>query len=478
MGDDESTCRVITVEHGRRRLSEPPGRGYGARLLLRAKSRSLPAILEVSDVAAPAKHEHEDDTTRAARVEPTPAKPEPRHRRDPSSDVGKRTSLTVQYKFPAVVALCAAALLLSASTFAKSWATRRNRTTRYVATCLSEGCALIDSEMRDLVSAQFDPCVDFYDYVCASWTQARDRFSSFVDDQRIYAKAATVAYLLDLLSKEGPRQGTVIASMASVYNSCAEHFATRKTLDSVANEVLRALNVRLETWVNSTLFGLFPQLVEFSLLYSFHSFFALTFDPRATPLHMTCGESRDATYRLPYTAETNSTHTSRLCWPSSIKTLAAAARYELLHSLVKLDGSVYEATETAANIETTLPLEQLDVEGIPHEMWASSVNRALSLDSQVSSATEIVVNSVDSVRDAFSVVVEADSTVSSMYLLVLVTSQAIRYEFYERYAEVEQRVGWVELHWAHGGNPHFQPFPVLEGSHSSSHRLGRWIGPV
>ncbi|KAL1469354.1 hypothetical protein MTO96_005051 [Rhipicephalus appendiculatus] len=49
---------------------------------------------------------------------------------------------------------------------------------------------------------------------------------------------------------------------------------------------------------------------------------------------------------------------------------------------------------------------------------------------------------MDSVRDAFSVVAGTDSPVSSMYLLVLVTSKAIRYEFYERYAEVEQRDGW------------------------------------
>ncbi|KAL1469355.1 hypothetical protein MTO96_005052 [Rhipicephalus appendiculatus] len=245
----------------RRRLSEPPGRGSGARLLLRAKSKSLPAIWEVSDVATPAEHEPEDETSRAPRVEPTPAKPEPQ-RRDLPRNVGKRT-LAVQYQCPAAVALCAAALLLSASPFARSWAGRRG-ITRYVATCLSEGCALIDSEMRDLVSAQFDPCVDFYDYVCA----------------RLDASAGPLLRL---------RQGTVIASMASVYNSCAEHFATRKTLDSVAHEVLRALNVRLETWVNSTLAGLLPRLVEFSLLYRFDSFFALTFDPRATPLRMTVG---------------------------------------------------------------------------------------------------------------------------------------------------------------------------------------------
>ncbi|KAL3230887.1 hypothetical protein MRX96_003543 [Rhipicephalus microplus] len=76
-------------------------------------------------------------------------------------------------------------------------------------------------------------------------------------------------------------------------------------------------------------------------------------------------------------------------------------------------------------------------------MLASPVKSALPLDSEASSATEIVVNGIDRVCNAFSVVARTDSWVLSMYLLVLVTSQAIRYEFHERYAEVEQRVDWT-----------------------------------
>ncbi|XP_075730687.1 uncharacterized protein LOC142774180 [Rhipicephalus microplus] len=125
------------------------------------------------------------------------------------------------------------------------------------------------------------------------------------------------------------------------------------------------------------------------------------------------------------------------------KASADAAHYEHLRSLVKLDGEVLDVTRIATDDEITLPLEQLDVEEIPHEMLASPVNRALPLDSEASSATEIVVNGIDRVCNAFSVVARTDSWVLSMYLPVLVTSQAIRYEFHERYAEVEQRVDWT-----------------------------------
>ncbi|XP_072141619.1 uncharacterized protein [Dermacentor andersoni] len=304
--------------------------------------------------------------------------------------------------------------------------------------------------MRDLVSAQFDPCVDFYDYVCGRWTGAPDRFSSFVADQRVYAKAATVAYMLQLLGKERSlswstqkaRQDTVIASMASVYNGCVEHFATRKSLDSVADEVLHALNVRLETWRNSTLAGMLPRLVEFSLLYRLHSFFALTFERRSMPLRMTVGKVVRNISAAVYSLDKLYSY-----FETMVVALdkAVAARSELLRALVKLDGRVHEAIKMASTVETTLPLEQLDVEGVPHEMWASSVNRAFSLDSEASFATKIAVRSIGSIRDAFSAMVRTDSAVLSMYLLVLVTSQTIRYEFYERYAEVAQRVGWVHV---------------------------------
>ncbi|KAH6941608.1 hypothetical protein HPB50_020972 [Hyalomma asiaticum] len=440
--DVESSDRRTTREprRRRRRFSEPPRRGYSARLLLRAESKSLPVIREASDVAIPARHEHDNTTTHITSIQPTPVALQPQHRNLPS-DVRKRT-LAVQYRCPAVVALCAAAVLLSASPFAKSWAARR-RTTRYVTTCLSEGCALIDSEMSDLVSAQFDPCVDFYDYVCSSWTQARDRFSSFVDDQRVYAKAATVAYMLDLASKESVLQNTVIASMASIYNGCASHFATRKSLDAIAGEVLCALNVRRETWMNSTLPGVLPRLVEFSLLYRLHSFFALSYKRRAAPLRMTVGKVARNISAAVYSPDKLHSYFETMLVVFD-RAAAAAARYGLLRGLVKLDGAVHEATKMAANdAERTLPLEQLDMEGIPHELWASSVNSAFSLDSEVSPTTGVVVKSIDRLRDAFSVLAGTDPEVSSTYLLVLVTSQAIRYEFYERYAEVEQRVGWV-----------------------------------
>ncbi|KAL3230886.1 hypothetical protein MRX96_003542 [Rhipicephalus microplus] len=108
--------------------------------------------------------------------------------------------------------------------------------------------------------------------------------------------------------------------MGSVYNSCAEHFATRKTLDSVAHEVLRALNVWLKTWVNCTLAGLLPRLVEFSLLYRFNSFFALTFSPRSTSLHMTVGKVVRNISVAVYNLDKFYT-TSRPCWPYSTKSL-------------------------------------------------------------------------------------------------------------------------------------------------------------
>ncbi|XP_075528317.1 uncharacterized protein LOC142560248 [Dermacentor variabilis] len=230
--------------------------------------------------------------------------------------------------------------------------------------------------------------------------------------------------------------------MASVYNGCAEHFATRKSLDSVADEVLHALNVRLETWRNSTLAGMLPRLVEFSLLYRLHSFFALTFERRSMPLRMTVGKVVRNISAAVYSLDKLYSYFETMVVAID-KT--AAARYELLRALVNLDGTVHEATKMASTVETTLPLEQLDVEGVPHEMWASSVNRAFSLNSEASFATKIAVRSIGSIRDAFSAIVRTDSAVLSMYLLVLVTSQTIRYEFYERYAEVEQRVGWVHV---------------------------------
>ncbi|KAH7970938.1 hypothetical protein HPB49_016924 [Dermacentor silvarum] len=185
-----------------------------------------------------------------------------------------------------------------------------------------------------------------------------------------------------------------------------------------------------------------PRLVEFSLLYRLHSFFALTFEARSMPLRMTVGKVVRNISAAVYSLDKLYSYFETMVVAFD---KAAAARYELLRELVKLDGTVHEATKMASKVETTLPLEQLDMEGVPHEMWASSVNRAFSLDSEVSLATKVVIESIGRIRDAFSAVVRTDSAVLSMYLLVLVTSQAIRYEFYERYAEVEQRVGWVHV---------------------------------
>ncbi|KAH8035796.1 hypothetical protein HPB51_008623 [Rhipicephalus microplus] len=202
------------------------------------------------------------------------------------------------------------------------------------------------------------------------------------------------------------RKRTVIASMGSVYNSCAEHFATCKTLDSVAHEVLRALN---------------------------SSLYVIAYDRgKSGAQHIGCRVQPGQVLRYFETM-----------LALFDKASADAAHYEHLRSLVKLDGEVPDVTRIATDDEITLPLEQLDVEEIPHEMLASPVNRVQPLDSEASSATEIVVNGIDGVCNAFSVVARTDSWVLSMYLLVLVTSQAIRYELHERYAEVEQRVDWT-----------------------------------
>ncbi|KAH9366372.1 hypothetical protein HPB48_018133 [Haemaphysalis longicornis] len=308
----------------------------------------------------------------------------------------------------------------------------------YPSTCRTEGCALIDSEMKLLVRLDLDPCQDYYHYVCGRWTGAKDRYSSFVNDQTSSTKAAVVAHLKRLLTT-GHGPDVITASMVSVYNSCAEHLATRKSLESITDEVLNALDIRLPLWRVTTVAGLFPRLVEFSLLYKLHSVFSLSLDYPSWLLRLGTGKVGRNISATVYTLDKLYAY-----FETMVRALSKApAAQGLLRELVKLDESIHEATKFAEKAETTLAVSQLKLRGVPDVLWVTSVNRVFLQRSDMSSATLVVVKDIKSIRNAFVALSESVVEVVGTYLVILVTSEVIRYEYYERYAEVQQRTEWM-----------------------------------
>ncbi|CAN7937072.1 unnamed protein product, partial [Ixodes hexagonus] len=296
--------------------------------------------------------------------------------------------------------------------------------------CHSAECDSLQDVMGDVFTTDVDPCDDFYTYVCGRWTRHATRYSSFHEDQRRAAKGAVHRYLT--ATHNANREQSVDASMSTLYRNCVNHVGKKKSVREITADVLKALSINVTSWRSMAIAELIPSLVALNLLYNMSSLFSVSLQGNAS-LSIGIGKVIRNCSASAYSVDKLYNHVE-----SMIEAVAPASwGDDIVKAVVELDDVVYEATRIP-DPSKLLTIGQLNLDNVTAQTWTQSFNVIVPNRTRIASSTIIDITGFSNLQRAFRVFRDVRGSVRVMYIIIVLTSDVLRYEFYDRYFDAEK----------------------------------------
>ncbi|XP_040061728.2 uncharacterized protein LOC115324752 isoform X2 [Ixodes scapularis] len=284
--------------------------------------------------------------------------------------------------------------------------------------------------MRDLLTTDVDPCEDFYTYVCGRWTRHATRYSSFHEDHRRAAKSAVHTHFM--ASHNPERERSVHASMSTLYRNCIDHVGKQKTVRQIMAEVLKALDINVTSWRSMAIGELMPSLVELNLLYDMASLFWVRLTRNAS-LSIGLGQTIRNCSASAYSVD------KLYIYVTSMIEAVTPGPWgdDMVQGVVELDDALHQATNTPDSSKL-VPIGQLNLENVTAQTWMRSVNAIVPSPTGINSSAIVNTTGLSNLQRAFVIFSKASSYVRAMHLIIVLTSDVVRYEFYDRYFDADK----------------------------------------
>ncbi|EEC14985.1 hypothetical protein IscW_ISCW010487 [Ixodes scapularis] len=297
-------------------------------------------------------------------------------------------------------------------------------------TCHSPLCVSLQDAMRDLLTTDVDPCEDFYTYVCGRWTRHATRYSSFHEDHRRAAKSAVHTHFM--ASHNPERERSVHASMSTLYRNCIDHVGKQKTVRQIMAEVLKALDINVTSWRSMAIGELMPSLVELNLLYDMASLFWVRLTRNAS-LSIGLGQTIRNCSASAYSVD------KLYIYVTSMIEAVTPGPWgdDMVQGVVELDDALHQATSTPDSSKL-VPIGQLNLENVTAQTWMRSFNAIVPSPTGITSSAIVNTTGLSNLQRAFVIFSKASSYVRAMHLIIVLTSDVVRYEFYDRYFDADK----------------------------------------
>lgn len=280
--------------------------------------------------------------------------------------------------------------------------------------------------MNDILNRDVDPCLDLYTYVCWIWKEGGPGYSSFLEDQRRTAKNALHDYLMTV----GERSATVQA-ITTVYHGCLQHFNRTMTPRQIATDLLDTLDIDVTSWGTMSLISLVRPLVALSVIYELPSVFSIELRGDYT-FAIAIGKTIRDISASEYSLDKLTSHTRTM-----VEAITGVQFVdESVEALMKLDDGLHEAMKYLDGPQS-VPVQDLCLGNVTGDEWAQSFTAIEPRHCNVTLETEVAITGLSNLRDIFSILETTDASIRALYLIVLLTSDTIRYEYYERFVEAE-----------------------------------------
>lgn len=288
--------------------------------------------------------------------------------------------------------------------------------------CVSQECQEVVAMTERLLDQDVRPCDDFYRHVCGHWIKNVTHPSSFmVDAERNFSLARHQALMRNYGTGS---EHVLLNASAAFYQSCLAFLGNKVDAKAATEELFKELNITVSEWqAQADPKWFFAKVIHLSLVHRFHTLLSIGILARENATMTILVERTKPLYALakPGNDAALATYLRELLMTISKK----LADDKIIEEVLKLDRSRPNETLDLDEIKK-VGLEPTACPEFSSALWTETVGRYMGING---SRFARVMNYDSVCDDLENVLVSTKSKARPLYLLLIVSTDVLRYDF-------------------------------------------------